>query len=169
MERHLTVVVAEHDCEIVCVGWDESSLSTTFNQSVHSMDDLLKQQWFITYLKDKGFYNKDETNTENLSHLNNFVYKYGAGNYKYYTENLSDLKAHNCDVLRVYQEVVGADRLHGISKIIAARDKYMKKEAELVKKTADKKEAVKVKAKQRKLEEARQLLEEEGLLSDKHL
>jgi len=156
MERHITVVVTEHEYG--------SSEDCTVIQDTHSMEALLKYEWFKSYLRDNGFYCKDETDTTGLMHLDNFVYQYGSNGYKYFTQNLPDITPYNCDVLRVFQEVIGVERLREISKIMKARDKYLRTQEESKRKAADKAKAAKDKKELLKVEKARALLEGKGLL-----
>ncbi len=168
IDRKITVVVAEQEIGgAIDDDYGNSGYSDiTHDQTSYNMRDLLIQAWFIQYLKDNGFYCKDEQPSEGVTHLDSFIYQYGTNNFKYYTTNLTDLKSYNCESLRVYQEVVGAERLHGVSTLIKARDKYIKKQAEIAAKEIEKESAKREKRRLLAVEKAKALLIEEGVLRE---
>ena len=130
-----------------------------FYHQNYTLDEIVREPWFLELLKEKGFYTKDEVYDGNLDHLDKFVYKVKND---YWSGQLVDsLNRIGTDttVIGVYQEVVGPERIKEVKRLNAANEKA-KRDAALAEKEKAKKKAERLLRKeQKKIEEAKKLLE----------
>lgn len=159
--RHITVVVAEAEIDH-CHDYDDCSCNLDSNQQCFTLDELLNEAWFVDLLKTKGFFTKDEVGVER-AYLENFVYEFGADRYSYFTKDIKQINKFT-PIKRVYQEIIGVERLKQVAKKNKAYEDYLAKQEEINKKNLEKQEAAKEKRKALRLAKAKQLLEEEGML-----
>jgi hypothetical protein len=154
VERDIKVVVAELDHENG-YGSSEGDCDVSFSQRSISLDELFSESWFMEYLRYKGYYNKDDLDYP-TQYLNNFVYEYkGYGDYNNLSKTLTSISVSD-DVIAVYQEVIGPERIAAFAKWKKSRDAYLQKEE-------DRKKAVEEKKKLRAIQKAKRLLEKEGV------
>lgn len=138
---------------------DDCDRDVHLEQQIYSLEELLEVGWFVDLLKNKGFYSKDELSLTKDEYLNNFVYEYGSGPYTYFTKSINDIQSYQI-INKVYQEVIGRERIKSFAKWKQKQESYLKKEAERVKKDVESKEKARQKKKLKALEKARKLLEE---------
>lgn len=153
--KDIKVIVVDASIENDSYG-EDCNCSLNFNQTIFSLDELFSESWFVSLLKDKGFYSKDELGDTSL-YLDKFIYEYnnGFGDYKSYTNILSQI-SEQAVITAVYQEVIGPERLKAFAKWKKNREIYLAKQEDKKKKDLEKK---RLKA----IEKARKLLEKEKI------
>lgn len=161
MERKTIVVVSAASCDheggCECDGGCEYSLEHKVD--TFSLEDFLSLDWVKDDLKLRGFYSKDEVGVTN-EYLDKYIYEYGAGTYKYFTKNPQEIPIYD-NIIGVYQEVIGPERLKACAKWKASHEKCLKQQAGLVAKQLEKKILAAEKRRLKAVENAKRILQQE--------
>lgn len=141
-------------------GYDSYTLDD--NIRALSFDDLIKEDWFLEKLKENGFFHKDDLSELKINHLDNYIYKIKRGQYAIYTEKIDSIYPHE-QVVGVYQEVVGPERIRAYAKFKKSHEAYEKKQEELKLAKLAKQKLAKEKCRLREIEKAKRILAEAKL------
>ena len=146
------------DGDYICDGENDIDVE----HSIINLDEAIKEKEFLEFLETEGFYHKDDI-TNGTRHTDKFVYDVLHQNcpqpalYK----NLSDVfSPYNASISSVYQEVVGPERLKEVKEFEKKRATYERMMEEQNKKKDERKILAAEKKRQKQIEKARKLLEE---------
>lgn len=164
MERDIKIIVSEAEIDQNNDYDNECNCILRVDQQVYSFEELLQEVWFLEILQDNGFYSKDDLSAP-IEYLNNFAYeyRYSDNSCKMITDNINQIREYN-NITKVFQEVVGPERIAAYAKWKKNRDKYLESESKRLKKVIDARTAAQEKKKAKKLAQAKALLEQEGVI-----
>lgn len=159
--RKINIVVSTMNVD--SDGYDDS-FSSGLETQVYSLEDFLQLDWVRDQLGEAGFYSKDEVSSpQGDGHLNKFLYEYNYDynpKYKQYTSNLNEINS-SFNICRVYQEVIGPERMQAFAKWKRSRQEFLRKQEEVSRNAANKKAAAAEKRRLKKIEQAKKILAEE--------
>lgn len=159
---NIDIKVVYTKCEFDCQQGDyggDCSCSHSMDTKILSLPELIREDWFIEYIRNNGFFYKDDEGLA-IEYLDRYVYEYSLNSfdekYSQFTCNIKDIGEYR-NIKRVYQEVVGPERIKAFAK--------WKKEAAIIQNKLDRQEASREKRRLKAVAKAKSLLEKEGILT----